>query len=256
MKRDEEFIEQLLYDEAKKIKIDETSKMTLKNIILKKKLKQRKLIYYSCLAASVFILVLLINNKLLIRKKIPEIVEITKVHASQLYIKEKIRLTKIISNSNIFAPEINPEGTKILYSSEDSIYEMNIDGSNKQKLSDMKNVYAPNYSSKGDKIVFAKNEGIFIEDVESKEVKNVIKSTNSYEVYDKPNFTTDGSIIYCKTDFENDPNGTIGGAKKVSEIYKVNENGKNNIKLIDGLNPALSRDGKSLAYEVDGKIYV
>lgn len=257
MKKDEDFFEKLLYDDAKHIIVDENSKNELKNRILNKKTKHRKFTYYACLAASMLIFIAVFTSyKISDFKNFPKIIDSTKVHASQLYIKEKARLVKIIAKGNIFAPEINPEGKKILFSSEDNIFEMNIDGSNKQRLSNMKNAYSPRYSKEGDKIVFAKNDGIYIEDLKSGKVNTVIKSKNPYETFDKPNFTAEGSIIYCKTSFENNINDTLGGTKKVSEISMVDSDGKNNIKLSDGLNPALSKDGKNLAFEEEDKVYV
>lgn len=156
----------------------------------------------------------------------------------------------------MFAPVVNPEGTKILYSSNDDMYEMNIDGTGKQKLAGMEKAFTPFYSKEGNKIVFARNDGIYIKDTISGRISAVIKSKNHSELYSRPSMTSDGQIIYFKAVISPDMISNTGRIKTEAVIYKMDSTGKNKIKIVQGSNPSLSKDGRNLAFEADGKIFV
>ena len=114
--------------------------------------------------------------------------------------------------------------------------------------------YDSRYSFDAKRKVSVKNGGIYIEDIESSVEQKLISYNKNTHVVEKPNFTPDDSIIYYKAEKVNLEDGVID--EKNGAIYLCDKNGQGSTKIIDGKNPMISKDGKKLVYEAEGKIYI
>jgi hypothetical protein len=107
--------------------------------------------------------------------------------------------------------------------------------------------YDPRYSTDGLMLASVKNSGIYIKDMESLDEKKLIAYNDKTEIVNKPNITSSNEIIYYKAEKTNSENGAI---------YKADKTGKESIKIVDGKNPMVSKDGKKVVYESNGKICI
>jgi hypothetical protein len=107
--------------------------------------------------------------------------------------------------------------------------------------------YDSRYSLDEKKLVDVKDGGIYIKDLESSKEKKLISYNEKTQVIEKPNFTPSEGIIYYK-------------AEKIAledgAIYLTDKNGQESTKIVDGKNPMISKNGKSLVYEAKGEIYI
>ena len=168
---------------------------------------------------------------------------------------EKNRYT-VAYEGAYFNPYFNYNGTKLLYSSGDNIYEMDLLKNKTVQITNLNNCYNPIYANGDDNVIaFARNNGIFIMDVNKKDIKRLTGSENPEVSYAKPNFTPEGDVIYFKVTILPKPDGH-GFVEKEPAVYKISKDGKKEEKLLDGYNPVISRDGKKLLYEMNNNIYV
>ena len=107
--------------------------------------------------------------------------------------------------------------------------------------------YDSRYSFDEKRLVSVKDGGIYIRDIESSKEKKLISYNQKTQIVDKPNFTLNDGIIYYKAEKTNLENGAI---------YLSDKNGQDSIKIVNGKNPMISKDGKKLVYEAEGKIYI
>ncbi|ERI89974.1 hypothetical protein HMPREF1982_04241 [Clostridiales bacterium oral taxon 876 str. F0540] len=162
----------------------------------------------------------------------------------------------VVYEGTYFNPYFNSDGTRLLYSSGDNIYELDLIKNKTEQLTTLNNCYNPIYANNDNNVIaFARNNGIFIMNIKNKEIKKVTGSENPEISYAKPNFTPEGDIIYFKVTIlpKSDGHGFI---EKEPAIYKISADGKKEEKLLDGYNPVLSKDGKRLLYELNDNIYV
>ncbi|NER13521.1 DUF5050 domain-containing protein [Leptobacterium flavescens] len=161
-----------------------------------------------------------------------------------------------LTNGDHGYPAWSPDGKKIaFYSYHDgkktwSIHTVNIDGTNRKRLTHAKNKWdsTPSWSADGKKILFAREykdpEGIWQYEIW------IMNSDGSGEKQIKPlvggncSFTPDGRIVYS-AEFRD----------KKSEIYIADVDGKNITALTNnGTNawhPKISPDGKHIAFSSD-----
>ena len=114
--------------------------------------------------------------------------------------------------------------------------------------------YDSRYSFDEKRLVSVKDGGIYVKDIESSIEKKLISYNVKTQIVDKPNFTPTDGIIYYKAEKVALENGAIG--EKNGAIYLADKNGQESTKLVDGKNPMISKDGRNLVYEADGKIYI
>lgn len=160
----------------------------------------------------------------------------------------------IVAEGIYFNPVLNNEGSKLLFGNGDNIYEMMLSSNEIDQLTKIGGCYNPSYSKDDELITFARSNGIYILDRKSNEIKKVISSDDPQKTFAKPNFTPEGDIIYFSVTVQPGPEGH-GFVEKEPGIYRISKDGKNNEKIIEGYNPALSNDGIKLAYELKEKIY-
>lgn len=178
------------------------------------------------------------------------------VKASILEVNEKEQLPVLVAEGTYFTPCLNSDGTKFLYSSGDDIFEMDLIKNDITQLTVLGNCYNPVYYEKDNNIIaFARNDGIYLMDITKKSIKKIVESENPQVSFAKPNFTPEGDIIYFKVTVLPREDG-YGFTEKEPAIYKVSKDGKNEAKIIEGYNPLLVRDGKSLIYESGNDIFL
>ena len=120
-------------------------------------------------------------------------------------------------------------------------------GNIKDVVSDNLKSYDSRYSFDQKKLVSVKDDGIYVKDLNSLIEKRVISCNAATQIVDKPNFTPNGEIIYYKAEKVKSENGAI---------YLSDKYGQNSIKIVDGKNPMISKDGRKLLYEANGVIYI
>lgn len=179
-----------------------------------------------------------------------------KVKASMADVSDRESSTFLISEGAYFTPCLNNDGTKILYSSGNDIYELDLVKNNIKQLTTLGNCYNPVYYEKDNNLIaFARNDGIYLMDISKNDIKKVTGSKDSKISFAKPNFTAEGDLIYFKVSVHPREDGH-GFVEKNPSINRINKDGKNDIKLIDGYNPLLFKDGKTLIYEMDDNLYL
>lgn len=179
-----------------------------------------------------------------------------KVSASALNIKEKEGNPELLSEGAYFTPCLNNDGTRLLYSSGDNIYIMNLQDKSIEQLTSMGNCYNPAYYEKDNNIVaFARNDGIYKLDLKTKKITKIVTSAEPEVSFAKPNFTPEGDLIYFKVTVLPRPEGH-GFIEKEPSIVKISNDGSGQEKIIEGYNPVLSKDGKKLLYELNNNIYM
>ena len=117
-----------------------------------------------------------------------------------------------------------------------------------EETSETLKLYDSRYSFDQKRLVSVKEDGIYIKDIDSSKEKKLISYNNKTQIIDKPNFTPNDEIIYYKAE---NVNGEKNGA-----IYLADKNGQESTKIVDGKSPMISKDGKKLVYEAEGKIYI
>jgi hypothetical protein len=181
---------------------------------------------------------------------------IGKVSASAVSISSKDYVPDLIAEGGYFTPCMNSEDNKLLYSSGDDIYQLDLSKNDVTQLTTMGNCYNPVYYEKDNNIIaFARNDGIYKMEISSKKITKVIGTENPQISFAKPNFTPEEDIIYFRITVLPSPDGH-GFMEKDPSIYKLTKDGKSEIKLLEGYNPVLSKDGKNLLYELKDNIYV
>jgi len=124
----------------------------------------------------------------------------------------------------------------------------------KEDVSSSLNVYDSSYSLDKSSLANVRAGGIYVTDVESSTEKKVIAYNEKTQIVEKPNITPNDEIIYYKAEKVTLENGKIGVEK--GAIYLTDKKGQDSIKLVDGKSPMVSKDGKNLVYETEGKIYI
>jgi hypothetical protein len=166
------------------------------------------------------------------------------------------RQSEVVADGAYFTPCINNDGTRLLYSSGDNIYEMELKTKEVVQLTTIGNCYNPVYYEKDNNIIaFARNDGIYRMDLKNKKIAKVVSSNEPEVSFAKPNFTPEGDIIYFRVTVLPRPEGH-GFMEKDPSIIKTSQNGAIQEKIIEGYNPVLSTDGKKLLYELNNNIYL
>ncbi|MGH4124973.1 MAG: TolB family protein [Clostridium sp.] len=126
-------------------------------------------------------------------------------------------------------------------------------GNKEEVVSNLK-FYDSRYSLGEKSLVSVKDGGIYVKDMQSSIEKKLITYNEKTQIVEKPNFTPDDGIIYYASEKVTLANGDIG--EKNGAIYLTDKNGQESSKLVDGKNPMISKDGKKLVYESEGKIFI
>lgn len=169
--------------------------------------------------------------------------------------EETTKMEKVVDGSYV---DVSPDGSKLAFIKEDSLYISNADGTNQIQLTNSQfPVYdaSPRWSPNGKKIVFSRSDGnIYTIQVDNKKVTNL---TNTEEPIfnSEPDWSPDGSkIIFHSNRTER------------SHLYVMNANGSN-VKQLTGLSnnesseysAHFSPDGKKIVFgranEGDADIY-
>lgn len=162
---------------------------------------------------------------------------------------KKINEHELVAEGAYFTPVLNNEGTKILFSNGDDIFEFDLNKKNTKQLTSTGNCYNPVYNRSDNNIItFARNDGIYTLNIKEKKIKAIVSTSDPEISFAKPNFTREGSIIYYRVKVlpKSDGHGFI---EKDPAIYEVTLDGKHEEKVTDGYNPTLSNDGVMVAYE-------
>lgn len=114
--------------------------------------------------------------------------------------------------------------------------------------------YDSSHSSDEKSIASVKDGGIYVKDLESSKEIKLIAFNEKTQIVEKPNFTPNDEIIYYKAEKVKVENGASG--EKNGAIYITDKNGQESSKLVDGEKPMISKDGKNLVYENEGKIFI
>ncbi|MCM8711831.1 hypothetical protein M2651_12495 [Clostridium sp. SYSU_GA19001] len=169
---------------------------------------------------------------------------------------EKKQLPELVAEGTFFTPCLNYDGTKLLYSSGDDIYEMDLLKKDIKQLTTLGNCYNPVYFEKDNNLIaFARNDGIYLMNISKKITTKLVSSNNPQVSFAKPNFTPEGDVVYFKVTVQPSEDGHSFTEKEPS-IYKISKDGKNEEKIIEGYNPLLIRSGKALVYESGDKIFL
>ncbi|MBI5825737.1 MAG: PD40 domain-containing protein [Chloroflexi bacterium] len=173
---------------------------------------------------------------------------------------DKYELTKSVSS-----PAFSPDGGQIVYlaldygTGGDQVFLFDRQTSTVTKLTNLKNKY-PNsviFSLDGNSIIFTlgeddyidqavrpQDDGVYVIDIESKQTR---KLANIRQIHN-PIHILDGTMI-AVTDWQGDSvfivNVKTGEIRELAKLH----NG-------DADNPKISQDGKTIAYEVNGQIFV
>lgn len=214
---------------------------------------KKEFIRYSIVVILVTLLAVYLNN--LSMEKRNSGPRENKGSTSVSKINEDEKNAVVIAEGIYFNPVFSKDGSKMLFGNGDNIYEMNLSSIETKQLTKIGGCYNPAYSKEEELIVFARNNGIYMLDRKSSEVKKIISSDDPQKSFAKPNFTLEGDIIYFVVTVIPGPEGH-GFIEKDPGIYRISKAGKNNEKIVEGYNPALSWDGRKLAYELKNKIYV
>lgn len=162
---------------------------------------------------------------------------------------------ELVAEGTFFTPCLNNDGTKLLYSSGDDIYELDLVKNDIKQITVMGNCYNPVYFNKDNNLIaFARNDGIYTLDRKSNTIKKVVSSKDSKVSYAKPNFTPEGDIVYFKVTVIPREDGH-GFKEESPSICKISKESKEEVKLLEGYNPLLSKDGKTLIYEKGDGLY-
>ncbi|MCM0648375.1 hypothetical protein NBE98_08305 [Clostridium swellfunianum] len=176
--------------------------------------------------------------------------------ASAVSINSEQSKGEAISEGGFFTPSMNYDGTKLLYSSGDNIYEFDLNKNDLIQLTTIGNCYNPVYYEKDNNIIaFARTDGIYKMEVSTRKIHKLIGSEDSQVSFAKPNFTQEGDIIFFKVTVLPSPDGH-GFIEKEPAIYKISSDGGSEVKIVDGYNPVISKDSKNLLYENKENIYV
>jgi hypothetical protein len=162
----------------------------------------------------------------------------------------------VIAEGGFFTPCMNSQGNKLLYSSGDNIFELDLVKNDIAQLTTMGNCYNPVYFEKDNNIIaFARNDGIYKMELSTKKINKIIGSEDPQVSFAKPNFTPEEDIIFFRVTVLPNPDGH-GFIEKEPAIYKLAKDGNIEKKVIDGYNPVISKDGTNLLYEMKDNIYV
>lgn len=219
----------------------------------------KRFIKYSMVAITITYTALFLDINYGASKKEQSIIsteEDNQVSVSSANYLNEDRESELVSEGAYFTPSLNNEGSKLLYSSGDNIYEMDLRTMDKKQLTTIGNCYNPVYFEKDNNIIaFARNDGIYKLDLSSKRVIKIVESKDPQVSFAKPNFTPEGDIIYFMVTVLPRPEGH-GFMEKDPSIIKISRDSSVQEKIIEGYNPALSHDGKRLLYEINNNIYV
>ncbi len=209
----------------------------------------KRFIRYSLFAVTLTYSTIIISANYGIRNKITNKVSVVSIIRSE-------NPSVLVAEGGFFTPCMNSEGNKLLYSSGDDIYELDLNKNDIRQLTIMGNCYNPVYYGKDNNIIaFARNDGIYKMEISTKKIDKIVSSDNSQVSFAKPNFTPEGEIIFFKVTVIPDPSGH-GFIEKEPSIYKLLKDGKTEEKIVDGYSPSISKDGKNLLYERQESIYV
>lgn len=209
----------------------------------------RRFVKYSLIAAALTYSVLFLNISYGSKYKYMN-------KASAVSIGKEDSKTELVAEGGYFTPCMNSQGNKLLYSSGDDIYELDLVTKDMTQLTTMGNCYNPVYFEKDNNIIaFARNDGIYKMEMNTKNITKVITSDNPQTSFAKPNFTPEGDLVYFKVTVLPNPEGH-GFMEKDPSIYKLSKNNKEEEKIIEGYNPVISKDGTKLLYEMKDNIYV
>ena len=117
----------------------------------------------------------------------------------------------------------------------------------KEDTAEVSKSYDSRYSNDGKKLVSVKYGGIYILDIATSKEKKIVAYNERTHIIDKPNFTPSDGIIYYKAEKVTLENGAI---------YLTDKNGEETTKIVDGKNPMISKDGKKIVFEEEGKICI
>ena len=124
----------------------------------------------------------------------------------------------------------------------------------KENTDEILNAYDSRYSSDKKRLVSVKSGGIYVKHLGSTKEQKIVAYDDKVHIINKPNFMPNDDIIYYKAEKVALKNGDIG--EKNGAIYLCDKNGEASSKIVDGKNPMISKDGKKLVYEAEGKIFI
>jgi hypothetical protein len=219
----------------------------------------KRFIKYSMIAITITYTVLFLDINYGASKKEQRIISAegeNQISVSSTNYLNEHREPELVSEGAYFTPSLNNEGSKLLYSSGDNIYEMDLKSKSIKQLTTMGNCYNPIYFEKDNNIIaFARNDGIYKLNLKTKKIVKIVESKDPMVSFAKPNFTPEGDIIYFKVTVLPRPEGH-GFMEKDPSIIKISSDSSVQEKIIEGYNPVLSNDGKQLLYELNNNIYV
>jgi Tol biopolymer transport system component len=168
------------------------------------------------------------------------------------------RLTNIANSTYYPQPAWSPDGTKLAFENEESIWVINADGSNLRVLtlntSDLSDSSVPAWSPDGKKLAFTGfsepnslgTADIYTMDVDGSNITNVTKSPGVYE--GGIEFSPDGSQM-CLTRSIQEIDDSLRELRK-NGIYVMNADASNPTQVTNGQagGCAWSPDGKKIAY--------
>ena len=124
----------------------------------------------------------------------------------------------------------------------------------KEATTEVLKSYDSRYSFDEKKLVSVKYGGIYVEDIAASKEKKIIAYNDSIYIVNKPNFAPNDGIVYYKAEKVALENGNSG--EKNGAIYLYDAGNDKSTKIVDGKNPMISKDGKKIVYEAEGKIYI
>jgi hypothetical protein len=128
-----------------------------------------------------------------------------------------------------------------------------MDGIKEETVETLKS-YDSRYSFDEKRLVSVKSGGIYVQDIATSKEKKLVAYNEKTHIVDKPNLTPDDGIIYYKAEKVTLDNGT--SEERNGAIYLTDSSGQGSTKIVDGKNPMVSKDGKKVVYEAEGKIYI
>jgi hypothetical protein len=128
-----------------------------------------------------------------------------------------------------------------------------MDGAKEENVEALKS-YDSRYSFDEKRLVSVKSGGIYVQDLATLKEKKLVAYNEKTHIIDKPNLTPEDGIIYYKAEKVTLDNGT--SEERNGAIYLTDSSGQGSTKIVDGKSPMISKDGKKIVYEAEGKIYV